>query len=318
MKLHIVCALLLNFATINAQKRSFLIDYENNQFLKDGRPYRYIAGSIHYFRIPYQYWYDRLTKMKAAGLNAVQTYVAWNVHQPTEDQYTFDGDADLFRFIGLAQHLGLDVILRPGPYICAEFEFGGLPWWLLKTPFIGLRSSDPRFLTFVKRWFDRLLPMLRPFLYKNGGPVISMQVENEYGSLATCDRNYTIFLRDLFRSYVGDDFVLFTTDGAVKRLLRCGVIDGVYPTVDFGVTTKETVREAFAAQRSYAPHGPLINSEFYSGWLDLWGGRHSIVNTSGVLETMRYMYELGASFSIYMFHGKLKPGGLASVGYRHV
>lgn len=285
-------------------QRSFIIDYDNNQFSKDGQPYRYISGSMHYFRVPNEYWEDRLTKMKAAGLNAVQTYVAWNVHQPSEDRYIFDGDADLFRFIGLAQNLSLDVILRMGPYICAEFEFGGFPWWLLKVPDIGLRTSDPRFLAFVKKWYDKLLPMLQPYLYKNGGPVISMQIENEYGSRPLCDQNYTTFLRDLFRSYVGDDYVLFTTDGGALGYLKCGYIPGVYPTVDFGPTSQQGVAGSFAAQRAYAPQGPFVNSEFYPGWLDLWGNNHSTVDTLDVVNSMGYMYNMGASFNFYMFEGR--------------
>lgn len=296
-----------SFTFVNGQQqqqpRSFVIDYPNNQFLKDGQPYRYIAGSIHYFRIPTVYWYDRLTKMKAAGLNAIQFYVPWNVHEPTPGQFNFDDNANLLGFLQLAQSLGLDVIMRMGPYTCGEWEAGGFPWWLYKIPNLAVRTSDPRFLYFVNLWYQQLLPMVMPYLYKNGGPVIMMQLENEYGSRPYCDGNYTAFLRDLFRSYVGDDFVLITDDGGALSYLVCGYIPGVYPTVDFGTCSQRDVATSFAAERAYAPQGPLVNTEFYPGWLDLWGSDHSTVPIQPILDTMASMYQMGASFNFYMFEG---------------
>lgn len=300
--------LLLSFVFLvhSTTQYSFVIDYDNNQFLKDGQPYRYISGSMHYFRVPNEYWVDRLTKLKAGGLNAVEFYIPWNVHEPEEGKFYFEGDADLLRFVKLCKTIGLDVIMRMGPYTCGEFENGGLPWWLLKIkPDIRMRRADERFLYHASRWYFKLMPMLVPYLYKNGGPIIMMQVENEYGSRSYCDRNYTTFLRDLFRSYVGEEFVLFTVDGGGLGYLKCGFIPGVYPTVDFGTGSREGVASAFSAQRTYAPKGPLVNTEFYPGWLDLWGRNHSTSATGPILSTMEYMYDMGASFNFYMYEGKV-------------
>ncbi|KRY76738.1 Beta-galactosidase, partial [Trichinella pseudospiralis] len=285
------------------QQRKFEIDFENDRFLKDGKPYRYIAGEIHYFRIPEIYWSDRLIKVRAAGLNAVQTYVPWNLHEPLPGEYNFDGMANLPVFLQTAQQLGLDVILRPGPYICAEWENGGLPWWLLNIPDLKPRTSDGRFMNFVQRWFAELFSVVVPFLYKNGGPIISIQVENEYGSFPACDRNYMSELYHIIRAYAGEDTVLFTVDGNAVGLLRCGHVPGAHATVDFGPSTLKDVEQAFAVQRFYAPRGPLVNSEFYPGWFDVWGKNHSRTKISPIINSMAYMWYMNASFSMYVFHG---------------
>uniref|UniRef100_A0A674EMZ0 Beta-galactosidase n=1 Tax=Salmo trutta TaxID=8032 RepID=A0A674EMZ0_SALTR len=213
---------------------TFSVDYKNDCFRKDGEEFRYISGSIHYNRIPRAYWKDRLLKMYMAGLNAIQTYVPWNFHEPSSDQYNFSGDRDLEHFLQLAQDIGLLVVLRPGPYICGEWDMGGLPAWLLHKKDIVLRSSDPDYIAAVDKWMGTLLPMLKPFLYQNGGPIITVQVENEYGSYFACDYNYLRHLTSLFRSHLGNDVVLFTTDGAGAGYLKCGSLRGLYATVDFG------------------------------------------------------------------------------------
>uniref|UniRef100_A0A8C7PXT3 Beta-galactosidase n=1 Tax=Oncorhynchus mykiss TaxID=8022 RepID=A0A8C7PXT3_ONCMY len=214
--------------------QTFSVDYKNDCFRKDGEEFRYISGSIHYNRIPRAYWKDRLLKMYMAGLNAIQTYVPWNFHEPSPDRYNFSGDRDLEHFLQLAQDIGLLVVLRPGPYICGEWDMGGLPAWLLHKKDIVLRSSDPDYIAAVDKWMGTLLPMLKPFLYQNGGPIITVQVENEYGSYFACDYNYLRHLTSLFRSHLGNDVVLFTTDGAGAGYLKCGTLQGVYATVDFG------------------------------------------------------------------------------------
>ncbi|XP_065844297.1 beta-galactosidase-like [Oscarella lobularis] len=284
-----------------AADRSFTIDYKNDCFLKDGKPFRYISGGIHYFRVPRPYWQDRLKKIRAAGLNAVQTYVAWNVHEPVQGQFNFEGDADLAAFLKAAQDADLLVILRAGPYICAEWESGGFPGWLSKDPSIRFRSSDPKYLGPVDSYMAKLLPIVKPLLYENGGPVISVQVENEYGSFPACDKEYLQHLEDLFRKYLGPSVVLFTTDGDSISLLKCGTLPSLYSTVDFGPGGDPMSH--FLSMRAYEPHGPLVNSEYYAGWLDHWGGHHAHVDASTVAQYLDEILKLNASVNMYMFEG---------------
>nr|XP_057937143.1 beta-galactosidase [Doryrhamphus excisus]XP_057937151.1 beta-galactosidase [Doryrhamphus excisus]XP_057937159.1 beta-galactosidase [Doryrhamphus excisus] len=293
--------LLLSHELSLSASRSFSVDYQNDCFRKDGERFRYISGSVHYSRIPRAYWKDRLLKMYMAGLNAIQTYIPWNFHEESPGRYSFSGDRDVEHFLQLAQDVGLLVILRPGPYICAEWDMGGLPAWLLQKKDIVLRSSDPDYIAAVDRWMGKLLPMMKPYLYQNGGPIISVQVENEYGSYFACDYNYMRHLTKLMRSYLGEETVLFTTDGAALGFLKCGTIQGVYATVDFGAGSN--VSAAFDVQRYAEPHGPLVNSEYYTGWLDLWGSPHSVVSSTKVAKTLNEILAVGANVNMYMFIG---------------
>ncbi|KAJ8288218.1 hypothetical protein COCON_G00008770 [Conger conger] len=301
VRIVLVCSLALTTQITCTSPGTFSIDYKNDCFLKDGESFRYISGSIHYSRIPQIYWKDRLLKMYMAGLNAIQTYIPWNYHEPVPDQYDFSGDRDLGNFLHLAQEVGLLVILRPGPYICAEWDMGGLPAWLLKKKDIVLRTSDTDYIAAVDKWMGKLLPMIKPFLYQNGGPIITVQVENEYGSYFACDYNYLRHLTQLFRSHLGPEVVLFTTDGAGLGYLRCGALQGLYATVDFG--PGGNVSASFAAQRYVEPHGPLVNSEFYTGWLDHWGERHSTVSSAIVAKSLNEILAVGANVNLYMFIG---------------
>nr|XP_019945655.1 PREDICTED: beta-galactosidase-like [Paralichthys olivaceus] len=288
-------------ANLASGERSFSIDYKNNCFVKDGKPFQYISGSIHYSRIPQHYWKDRLVKMYMTGLNAIQVYVPWNFHETVQGIYNFTGDRDLERFLDVANQTGLLVILRPGPYICAEWEMGGLPAWLLQKPNIILRSADTDYLQAVSNWLAVLLPKMKPWLYINGGNIISVQVENEYGSYFACDFNYMRHLRTLFRFFLGEDTVLFTTDGNTDKEMTCGSLEGLYATVDFGTDTNIT--EAFSRQRRFEPRGPLVNSEFYTGWLDHWGDQHAVVDVQKVSRVLEEMLTLGANVNMYMFEG---------------
>ncbi|XP_077473456.1 beta-galactosidase-1-like protein [Stigmatopora argus] len=279
---------------------SFTIDYNNNCFLKDGQPFQYISGSIHYSRIPRFYWKDRLLKMYMTGLNAIQIYVPWNFHETVEGVHNFSGDRDLEHFLDLANQTGLLVILRPGPYICAEWEMGGLPAWLLQKKIL-LRSSDAGYLLAVTNWFAVLLPKMMRWLYVNGGNIISVQVENEYGSYFACDYNYLRHLRALLQGHLGKNVVLFTTDGNTDREMTCGTLDGLYATVDFGIG--DNITEAFNRQRKFEPKGPLVNSEYYTGWLDHWGDEHAMVDTKRVSQGLAEMLRMGANVNMYMFEG---------------
>uniref|UniRef100_A0A8B9NK68 Galactosidase beta 1 like n=1 Tax=Accipiter nisus TaxID=211598 RepID=A0A8B9NK68_9AVES len=276
--------------------RSFQLDYEEDCFRKDGAPFRYISGSIHYARVPRPAWRDRLLKMYMSGLSAVQVYIPWNYHEPLPGVYDFAGDRDVEAFLDLTAELGLLVILRPGPYICAEWEMGGLPAWLLWKPDIILRSSDPAYLAAVDSWLHVLLPKIKPRLYQHGGNIISVQVENEYGSYYACDYGYLRHLLGSFRALLGSEVLLFTTDGTRAEELRCGTLQGLYATVDFGPGSNVT--EAFGAQRQVEPKGPLVNSEYYTGWLDYWGEAHASTSSVRVAQGLEDMLQLGASINM--------------------
>jgi len=309
----------LGFAEDNhVDERSFSIDYENDRFLKDGQPFRYVSGAMHYFRVPQQYWADRMMKMRAAGLNTLETYIEWASHEPEPGVYNFDGNLDIDAYFELARTFNLTVILRPGPFIDAERDMGGLPYWLMSVnPYMKLRTSDPSYVSYVERWFSVLLPIVMKNLYINGGPIITVQVENEYGSFKACDRDYTTNLRDYIRKFLGNKVVLFTTDGNGDGYLQCGKVPGVYATVDFGAGSD--VVKAFKPQRHFEMSGPRINSEYYPGWLDLWGHPHANVDANSVAKTLDEMLNMNASVSIYMFHGGtsfgLKSGALPSNTY---
>ncbi|XP_061179899.1 beta-galactosidase-like isoform X4 [Saccostrea echinata] len=285
-----------------AQNRTFEIDYLGNTFVKDGKSFRYISGSIHYMRVPKEYWRDRLMKMYAAGLDAIQFYIPWNFHEPEKGQYDFDGQKDFVQFIKIAQEVGLLVLLRAGPYICGEWDFGGFPAWLLKEdPKMVFRKMEPTYIKYVDIWMDKLLPMLTPLLYENGGPVLMVQIENEYGSYFTCDHDYMAHLRDKAREHLGTRALLYTTDGGADSFLKCGTVAGAYATVDFGNTFNP--QKAFQPQRDYEPFGPLVNSEFYPGWLDHWGYPHSTVNLDVFSKALDMLLDYGANVNMYMFEG---------------
>jgi beta-galactosidase len=273
-----------------------------NQFILDGKPFRILSGAMHYFRVVPEYWRDRLEKLRAFGLNTVETYVAWNLHEPRPGEFAFEGMLDLVKFIQIAAETGLKVIVRPGPYICSEWDFGGLPAWLLKDPQMQLRSAYPPYLAAVDRFFDALLPQLVPLQSTQGGPVIAMQVENEYGSYGN-DKVYLRHLADGMRRR-GIDSFLFTSDGPRHECLQGGTLPELLKTVNFAFGAGE----AFAMLRRYQPEGPLMVTEFWSGWFDHWGEPHHISadGSSSIqrsVETLDEILAAGASVNFYMFHG---------------
>ncbi|GIP27549.1 beta-galactosidase [Paenibacillus sp. J23TS9] len=270
---------------------------QGNDFMYEGSPLRIFSGSIHYFRVVPEYWRDRLLKLKACGFNTVETYVAWNVHEPEEGNFVFDGLGDIEEFIRTAGELGLHVIVRPSPYICAEWEFGGLPAWLLADTSMYLRCFDRAYLDKVDRYFDELLPRLKPLLCTNGGPIIAMQIENEYGSYGN-DKQYLNYLKDGMISR-GMDVLLFTSDGPEDHMLQGGMVEGVLETVNFG----SRAQEAFEKLREYQPEGPLMCMEFWNGWFDHWMEEHQSRPAEDVAEALDEMLREGASVNFYMFHG---------------
>lgn len=282
---------------MTSQTARLQLDVRDGDFLRGGAPHRVLSGAIHYFRVHPDLWEDRLRRLAAMGLNTVETYVAWNFHERVRGEVDFTGPRDLARFITLAGELGLDVIVRPGPYICAEWDFGGLPAWLMTEPDIALRTSDPVFLKAVDEWFDAVVPVIRPLLTTAGGPVVAVQVENEYGSYGD-DAAYLEYCRKGLLDR-GIDVLLFTSDGPGADWLDNGVIPGVFATVNFGSRTDE----AFAELRKVQPAGPDMVMEYWNGWFDHWGEPHhtrDVADAAGVLEDI---LRAGGSVNFYMAHG---------------
>jgi len=285
----------------DVQERWFTIDFDNDTFIKDGEPFRIVSGSIHYFRVHPDDWTDRLLKLKYAGFNTVQTYIEWSSHEPRPGTYDFTSFLNVTDFIRKANNVGLLVIIRPGPFIDAERDMGGLPSWLIeKNPYVQLRTNDPMYMGYVERWFAVLLQQLNHLQYSKEGPIIMMQVENEYGSYPACDFFYTSALRDIISKYMGPGMLLYTTDGYLTTMLRCGRVAETYTTVDFGPGSGNG---PFQAQRLFEPHGPLLNSEYYTGWLDHWGYPHSKRSTESVTSSLEDMLAMNASVNMYMAHG---------------
>lgn len=275
----------------------------HDSYMLNGEPIQLMSAAFHYFRVHPDYWEDTFKKIANAGLNTVETYVAWNMHEPRKGEYHFDGAQDIDRYLTLAEKYNLLVIIRPGPYICAEWDFGGLPYWLLKEDGIKIRTMDPKYLTPALEYFDHLLPILARHLITNGGNIIMTQIENEYGSYPACDKEYLNALYEATIKHFGPNtgYVTFTTDGPNDYMLQCGRLQGkAYSTVDFGTGD---VKTPFSVMRKYEPEGPLQNSEFYPGWLDHWNEKHQTVDKKPIIDSMTEMYEMNASWNFYVFIG---------------
>ncbi len=260
-----------------------------------GRPFQFRCGELHFSRIPRPYWRHRLQMLRALGLNAVSPYIFWSVHEPAPGRFEFRGDADVAAFVRLAAAEGLKVILRPGPYVCAEWDFGGLPPWLLATPDLRVRCSDPRYLAAAGAWLRRLGRELAPLQSTRGGPIILVQVENEYGSYGD-DRRYLGFVRDTLRSS-GFAVPLFTCDG--PDAFRRGAVAGAFPVANFPLDPAG----AFRKLRRFRADAPLACGEFYPGTFDHWGKPHNCVPPARTDQVVGWMLAHGASFSLYMAHG---------------
>ncbi|MBQ4451071.1 MAG: beta-galactosidase [Clostridia bacterium] len=273
-----------------------LFSVRPGRFELDGKPFRILAGAIHYFRVPREYWSDRLIKLKACGFNTVETYVAWNAHMPDENSFITDGMLDIGAFLDTAAELGLYAIVRPGPYICSEWEFGGLPWWLLKED-MSLRCMDKAFIRRVDEYLDRLLPILVPRQLSCGGNILMMQVENEYGSYGD-DRDYLKYLRDAYQKR-GISIPLFTSDGDCDWMLTGGMLPGTLATVNFGSDPEKR----FEALDRFQSTGPKMCSEYWNGWFDHWGENHHARDPKDSAEHFARLLRTGASVSVYMFHG---------------
>ena len=269
----------------------------SRDFLLDGEPFRILSGAIHYFRVHPDLWADRIRKARLMGLNTIETYVPWNEHSPAPGVFRTGGGLDLARFLDLADAEGMRAIVRPGPYICAEWDNGGLPAWLFTDPSIGIRSSEPRYLAAVDGFMENLLPIVAERQATRGGPVILFQIENEYGAYGS-DKAYLQHLVDVARR-AGVDVPLFTCDQPFGTMIEDGSLPGLHKTGTFGSRAAE--RLAFLRERQ--ADGPLMCAEFWNGWFDTWGTHHHTTDAAASTAELDTLLSAGASVNIYMFHG---------------
>lgn len=266
-------------------------------FILNGEPVRIIAGAMHYFRVPREYWRDRLMKIKACGFNTIETYTAWNLHEPEEGKFDFSGMLDLKAYLELINELGMYAIVRPGPYICSEWEFGGFPWWLLKYDDIELRCMNRTYLEKTDAYFDKLIPIIASCQIDRGGSVIMVQVENEYGSYGD-DLEYMRYIAAGLRAR-GITTELFTSDGDCDFMLTGGTVPEIHKTCNFGSRAAKN----FENLRKFQPEGPLMCAEFWNGWFDHWGEKHHTRSPEEATAVFKEILKCGGSVSVYMMHG---------------
>ena len=278
-------------------------------FLRAGDPHLIVSGALHYFRIHPEQWRDRLRRLVVMGCNTVETYVAWNIHQPSREVTTFEGLADLGRFLDIAAEEGLDAIVRPGPYICAEWENGGFPGWILADRNLRLRNRNAAYLQLVDAWFDQLIPVIAQRQAGRGGNVVMVQVENEYGSFGD-DTAYLAHLRDGLVAR-GIEELLVTSDGPARMWLTGGTVDGALGTVNFGSRTLEVL----AMAERELPDQPQMCMEFWNGWFDHWGEEHHERTGGDAAGELADMLEHGMSVNFYMAHGGTNFGMQAGANH---
>ena len=283
---------------VSAARKGGTFTVGDKTFLLNGKPFVVKAAELHYPRIPRPYWEHRIKMCKALGMNTVCLYVFWNIHEQQEGKFDFTGNNDVAEFCRLAQRNGLYVIVRPGPYVCAEWEMGGLPWWLLKKKDIRLREPDPYFMERVKLFERKVGEQLASLTIQNGGPIIMVQVENEYGSYGE-NKAYVSAIRDIVRQSGFDKVTLFQCDWA-SNFEKNGLDDLVW-TMNFG--TGADIDQQFRRLGELRPNAPQMCSEFWSGWFDKWGARHETRPAKAMVEGIDEMLSKGISFSLYMAHG---------------
>ncbi|MFZ7087642.1 glycoside hydrolase family 35 protein [Curtobacterium sp. RRHDQ10] len=268
-----------------------------DDFLLDGHPHRIVSGALHYFRVHPGLWADRIRKARLMGLNTIETYVAWNAHEQRAGEFDFTEGLDLGRFLDLVAAEGMHAIVRPGPYICAEWTNGGLPSWLFADDAVGVRRNEPRFIGAVQRYLEALAPILVPRQIEHGGPIVLVQVENEYGAYGS-DAAYLRALLDLHRG-IGLTVPFTSVDQPMGTMLEDGSLPELHHTGSFG----SRVTERLARLRQAQPTGPLMCSEFWDGWFDSWGEHHHTTPASESAEELDTLLAAGASVNVYMFHG---------------
>ncbi|WP_193597107.1 glycoside hydrolase family 35 protein [Microbacterium sp. YJN-G] len=274
----------------------------DRDFLLDGQPHRILSGAIHYFRVHPEQWRDRIRKARLMGLNTIETYVAWNAHEPRRGEWDATGWNDLGAFLDLIDAEGMHAIVRPGPYICAEWHNGGLPVWLTGAEGIGLRRAEPQYLDAVTGYLQRVYEIVAPRQIDRGGPVVLVQIENEYGAYGD-DKDYLAHLVQVTRQ-AGIEVPLTTIDQPTDRMLAAGSLPELHKTGSFG----SRALERLAVLRRHQPSGPLMCAEFWDGWFDWWGAAHHTTAPADSAAELDALLEAGASVNFYMFHGGTNYG----------
>lgn len=289
--------MLLAFSGCKTDKQN-TFEIGKNTFLLHGKPFVVKAAEIHYTRIPSEYWEHRIEHCKALGMNTICIYAFWNIHEQRPGEFDFTGNNDIAAFCRLAQKHGMYIMLRPGPYVCSEWEMGGLPWWLLKKEDIALRSNDPYFLERTRIFMNEIGKELADLQITRGGNIIMVQVENEYGSYAT-DKEYIANIRDIVKESGFTDVPLFQCDWSSNFMNNA--LDDLLWTVNFG--TGANIDEQFRTLKEMRPNTPLMCSEFWSGWFDHWGRKHETRDAETMVAGLKDMLDRNISFSLYMTHG---------------
>jgi len=290
------------------------LQVSGDQFLLRGKPFQIISGELEYSRIPHAEWKDRLHKAHAMGLNTVTLYMFWNLHEPTPGVYDFTGQNDVAEWVRDAAAEGLYVVLRPGPYACAEWDLGGYPAWLLKDHAMILRSSQPNYIDQARRWMLRLGQELAPLQASRGGPIIAVQVENEYGSFKVPDDGGK-YLRTMYKIVQDAGFgesLLYTADGG--DVMAGGSLPGVFAGIDYG--TGDAVRSLDLLKR-FRPNSPVYAAEYWDGWFDHWGEKHQVTDAAKQEEEIRMVLEKGYSINLYMIHGGTSFGWMNGANSDH-
>ena len=294
---NILFSLILLCVTLAAQTSKHTFSLSPDNFLLDGKPFQMISGEIHPARVPKEYWRHRIQMAKAMGCNTIAAYIFWNYHETSPGKFDFKtANRDISRFIKIAQDEGMWVLLRPGPYVCAEWDFGGLPPYLLKIPDIKVRCMDPRYMKAVERYINTFSKIVKPLLITNGGPILMVQIENEYGSFGN-DKNYLEALRKIWLKN-GIDVPFYTADGATPYMLEAGNIDGAALGLDSGSNEND-----FEQAKNRNPNVPAFSSETYPGWLTHWGEKWARPDTTDLMKEVKFLMDNKKSFNFYVVHG---------------
>jgi beta-galactosidase len=294
-----------------AQQATHVFSLGDADFLLDGKPLQIISGEIHYPRVPKEAWRQRLQMAKAMGLNTISTYVFWNLHEPLKGKYDFTGNNDVAAFVKIAQEEGLWVILRPSPYVCAEWEFGGYPFWLQNEKGLVVRSKDAKYLEAYKNYIDQVGKQLAPLQINHGGNILMVQVENEYGSYGS-DKEYLDINRKMFIQ-AGFDGLLYTCDPAGD--LVKGHLPGLLTAVnglDDPAKVKKLIRENNNGK------GPFMIAEWYPAWFDWWGTKHHTVPAEQYVKRLDSVLAAGLSINMYKFHGGTTRGFMNGANFKDI